>query len=82
MRSPQQCASTSALEREITNYWIAKYFEQELAREPRASTWAALLLGWIRQVRLVCLGMHSATWLAPMLRTASVCVHCSCTAAR
>ena len=36
------------LEREVTNYWIAKYFEQELARDPD-KTWTALLLGWVRQ---------------------------------
>ena len=64
------------LEREVTNYWIAKYFEQELARSPD-KTWTALLLGWVRQAR-PCI----YTLLAPMLRTASVCVHCSCTAAR
>ena len=40
-----------SLEREITNYWIAKYFEKEAARDPER-TWAALLLGWIRQVSL------------------------------
>lgn len=40
-----------SLEREITNYWIAKYFEQETARDPER-TWPALLLGWIRQVSL------------------------------
>lgn len=36
------------LEREVTNYWIAKYFEQELARDPN-KTWTALLLHWVRQ---------------------------------
>lgn len=40
-----------SLEREITNYWIAKYFEQAAARDPER-IWAALLLGWIRQVSL------------------------------
>ena len=38
------------LEREVTNYWLAKYFEQELARDPD-KTWTALLLGWVRQAR-------------------------------
>ncbi|KAK9915314.1 hypothetical protein WJX75_007493 [Coccomyxa subellipsoidea] len=36
------------LEREITNYWLAKYFEGEKAANP-ARTWPALLLHWIRQ---------------------------------
>lgn len=40
------------LEREMTNYWLAKYFEQEAARDP-ARTWPALLLHWIRQVSLL-----------------------------
>ena len=38
------------LEREVTNYWVAKYFEQELARNPD-KTWTALLLHWVRQAR-------------------------------
>ena len=38
------------LEREVTNYWVAKYFEQELARSPD-KTWTALLLHWVRQAR-------------------------------
>ena len=42
------------LEREITNYWLAKYFEQEIARNPD-KTWNALLLHWVRQVRHVLL---------------------------
>ena len=39
-----------SLEREVTNYWLAKYFEQASARDP-ARTWTALLLHWVRQVR-------------------------------
>lgn len=37
------------LEREINNYWLAKYFEAEKAADP-TRTWPALLLHWIRQV--------------------------------
>lgn len=37
------------LEREITNYWLAKYFQTETAADP-SRTWSALLLHWIRQV--------------------------------
>ncbi|CAL8468647.1 g8187 [Coccomyxa elongata] len=37
-----------ALEREITNYWLAKYFQAEMAADP-SRTWSALLLHWIRQ---------------------------------
>lgn len=39
-----------SLEREVTNYWLAKYFEQASARDP-GRTWAAWLLHWVRQVR-------------------------------
>ena len=39
-----------SLEREVTNYWLAKYFEQASARDP-GRTWAAQLLHWVRQVR-------------------------------
>ena len=38
-----------SLEREVTNYWLAKYFEQASARDP-GRTWAAQLLHWVRQV--------------------------------
>ena len=39
-----------SLEREVTNYWLAKYFEQASAQDP-GRTWAAQLLHWVRQVR-------------------------------
>ena len=51
------------LEREITNYWLAKYFEGEKAANP-ARTWPALLLHWIRQVSM------------PILRNFSVIHRC------
>ncbi len=57
------------LEREVTNYWTAKYFEQEAARNP-GRTWAALLLGWIRQVSL-----HSCSaWESGQPSLAAGCV--------
>lgn len=37
------------IEREITNYWVAKYFDQQRKANPQR-IWAARLLQWIRQV--------------------------------
>lgn len=39
------------LEREVVNYWLAKYFEAERKADP-GRTWPALLLHWIRQASL------------------------------
>ena len=57
------------LDREVTNYWLAKYFEQEIARDPER-TWTALLLHWVRQVRLCGGGSPMA-----LLKVASECMH-------
>lgn len=64
------------LEREVTNYWVAKYFEQELARNPN-KTWAALLLHWVRQARPSICILPVALPKCHLLQYA-----CSCIAAR
>ena len=38
------------LEREVTNYWLAHYFQAEKERQPDR-VWEALLLMWMRTVR-------------------------------
>jgi hypothetical protein len=46
------------LEREVTNYWLARYF-QAAARERPGRAWPAVLLHWIRQVRA-----RAAPWVS------------------
>jgi hypothetical protein len=53
------------LEREITNYWVAKYFEAERRTDPQRM-WPARLLHWVRQVgvmRLPTPGHHACGYL-------------------
>ena len=38
-----------ALEREVTNYWLAHYFKAESQKNPERS-WKAMLLMWMRTV--------------------------------
>ena len=39
------------LERDVTNYWLARYFRSASEANP-GRVWPAVLLHWIRQVRV------------------------------
>lgn len=47
--SNSMAQEAGALEREVTNYWLAHYFRAESQKNPERS-WKAMLLMWMRTV--------------------------------
>lgn len=55
------------LEREVTNYWLALFFQEE---KKQNRTYSAIMLTWIRSVGLLPVSIHRThllVWLASSL---------------